>query len=416
MYWFKFVSSDGSLSSYADAFQSAGGTIGQKCSNRSGHTYHHMVAGKNTAKLIPMKVFRIPAINAEGHDVDVAWASWRFKSSTMTTKQKTWKLPLLSLYEENQPVTSVSSHKGPLMRKGFPCHDVFMFIAWWRQDMEIFSALLALCEGIHRLPVDFPHTGPATQSFDVFLCTPEQTVELAVIWKAMTLMWNYFNIWNAPLFVTPVDASPRTFYDYSAFKFHPDNQGQLEPRVLPPQVISRLIPDAKVVIILRNPVTRWAPLSVPHDCCILHKNIVEGIPLPRPSDAYMRPQTTPSLVEIMACAPLAPNHYPKPYRHIIGWSFRTIFSDIWSEMQTFSFKKMNLIMLLAKWYNFVLAWMSKNNLLCDSSASVAIMSANAWYAGYQIFDVSQRNQSIRLVGHGLTLIAAWLSSYIRYKV
>ena len=28
---------------------------------------------------------------------------------------------------------------------------------WWRHQMETFSVLLALCEGNHRLPVDFPH-------------------------------------------------------------------------------------------------------------------------------------------------------------------------------------------------------------------------------------------------------------------
>ena len=30
---------------------------------------------------------------------------------------------------------------------------------WWRYQMGIFSALLALCLGIHRLPVNSPHKG-----------------------------------------------------------------------------------------------------------------------------------------------------------------------------------------------------------------------------------------------------------------
>ena len=30
---------------------------------------------------------------------------------------------------------------------------------WWRQQMETFSALLALCAGIHRSPVNSPHKG-----------------------------------------------------------------------------------------------------------------------------------------------------------------------------------------------------------------------------------------------------------------
>ena len=34
-----------------------------------------------------------------------------------------------------------------------------IFITWWRHQMEIFSALLTLCEGIHWSPVDSPHKG-----------------------------------------------------------------------------------------------------------------------------------------------------------------------------------------------------------------------------------------------------------------
>ena len=32
-------------------------------------------------------------------------------------------------------------------------------IAWWRHQMDKFSALLALCAGIHRSPVNSPHKG-----------------------------------------------------------------------------------------------------------------------------------------------------------------------------------------------------------------------------------------------------------------
>ena len=41
-------------------------------------------------------------------------------------------------------------------------------ISWWRQQMEIFSALLSLCAG--NLPVtgEFPARRPVTLSFDVF--------------------------------------------------------------------------------------------------------------------------------------------------------------------------------------------------------------------------------------------------------
>ena len=32
-------------------------------------------------------------------------------------------------------------------------------LSWWRHQMETFSALLALCAGIHRWPVNSPHRG-----------------------------------------------------------------------------------------------------------------------------------------------------------------------------------------------------------------------------------------------------------------
>ena len=35
----------------------------------------------------------------------------------------------------------------------------FMTFSWWRHQMETFSALLALCAGIHRSPVNSPHKG-----------------------------------------------------------------------------------------------------------------------------------------------------------------------------------------------------------------------------------------------------------------
>ena len=157
-----------------------------------------------------------------------------------------------------------------------------------------------------------------------------------------------------------------------------------------------------------------APSLVPHDCCILHRNIIEGVPLLKPSDAYMRHYTTPALVKIMACAWLTPNHCLKPYRHIIGWSLSNNFQ--WhlkrnANKWIWEYRLQNYVI-------FVLAWMRKNNLLCDSSAPVATMSAKAWYGiTWEIFYINQRNQGVRLVGHSLTLITAWLSlsSYIRYK-
>ena len=40
--------------------------------------------------------------------------------------------------------------------------------AWWRHQMEIFSALLALCAGNSPVSGEFPAQRPVTRSFDVF--------------------------------------------------------------------------------------------------------------------------------------------------------------------------------------------------------------------------------------------------------
>ena len=42
------------------------------------------------------------------------------------------------------------------------------FIAWWRHQMETFSALLAICAGNSPVPGEFPAKRPVTRSFDVF--------------------------------------------------------------------------------------------------------------------------------------------------------------------------------------------------------------------------------------------------------
>ena len=40
-------------------------------------------------------------------------------------------------------------------------HDTLYYanVTWWRHQMETFSALLAICTGIHRSPVNSPHKG-----------------------------------------------------------------------------------------------------------------------------------------------------------------------------------------------------------------------------------------------------------------
>ena len=48
---------------------------------------------------------------------------------------------------------------------------MFMLVhahSWWRHQMEIFSALLALCAGNSPVPGEFPAQRPVTRSFGVF--------------------------------------------------------------------------------------------------------------------------------------------------------------------------------------------------------------------------------------------------------
>ena len=48
---------------------------------------------------------------------------------------------------------------------------IYIYIStnsWWRHQMEIFSALLAICAGNSPVPGEFPAQRPVTWSFDVF--------------------------------------------------------------------------------------------------------------------------------------------------------------------------------------------------------------------------------------------------------
>ena len=47
-------------------------------------------------------------------------------------------------------------------------HPVDEYDAWWRLQMETFSALLALCSGNSPVTAEFPAQRPVTRSFYVF--------------------------------------------------------------------------------------------------------------------------------------------------------------------------------------------------------------------------------------------------------
>ena len=46
--------------------------------------------------------------------------------------------------------------------------EIMFKIAWWRHQMEAFSALLAIGSVNSRVPGEFPAQRPVTRSFDVF--------------------------------------------------------------------------------------------------------------------------------------------------------------------------------------------------------------------------------------------------------
>ena len=49
---------------------------------------------------------------------------------------------------------------------------IWIVSPWWRHQMEIFSAFLALCAGNSPVTTEFTSQRPVTRSFDVFLSGP----------------------------------------------------------------------------------------------------------------------------------------------------------------------------------------------------------------------------------------------------
>ena len=58
--------------------------------------------------------------------------------------------------------------RGPVMLKTFTCYGVIREVAWWRHQMETFSALLAICSGNSPVNDEFPTQRPVTRSFGIF--------------------------------------------------------------------------------------------------------------------------------------------------------------------------------------------------------------------------------------------------------
>ena len=78
---------------------------------------------------------------------------------------------------------------------------VLSLAAWWRHQMETFSALLAICAGNSPVPGEFPTQRPVSRSFDVFfgLCLNKRLSKQPWGWWFETQswsLWRYCNGWH----------------------------------------------------------------------------------------------------------------------------------------------------------------------------------------------------------------------------
>ena len=70
-------------------------------------------------------------------------------------------------------------------------------IAWWRHQMETFSALLALCAGNSPVPGEFPSQRPVTRSFDIFFdLRPNKRLSKQCGWWFETPSWSLWRQCN----------------------------------------------------------------------------------------------------------------------------------------------------------------------------------------------------------------------------
>ena len=77
--------------------------------------------------------------------------------------------------------------------------------AWWRHQMETYSALLAICAGNSPVSGEFPAQRPVTQSFDIFfdLRLNKRLIKQSWGWSFETLSWPLWRQCNGELIKTP---------------------------------------------------------------------------------------------------------------------------------------------------------------------------------------------------------------------
>ena len=98
------------------------------------------------------------------------------------------------------------------------CHS-----AWWRHQMETFSALLAICAGNSPVPGEIPAQRPETRSFDVFfdLRLNQRLSKQSWGWWFETLPRPFWRHSNEPLLWIGMDvAMNRSFPPWSGLAIH----------------------------------------------------------------------------------------------------------------------------------------------------------------------------------------------------
>ena len=92
-------------------------------------------------------------------------------------------------------------------------HQSYTLLAWWRHQMETFSALLALCAGSSPVSGEFPAQRPVTRSFDVFfdLHLNKRLSKQSWGWWSETPSRPLWRHCNGPLWRVPIgDPTPVT--------------------------------------------------------------------------------------------------------------------------------------------------------------------------------------------------------------
>ena len=80
---------------------------------------------------------------------------------------------------------------------------ILFISSWWRHQMEIYSALLAICAGNTPVTGEFPAQRPVTRSFDVFfdLRVKKRLSKQSRGWSFETLsrpLWRHCNVFQLP--------------------------------------------------------------------------------------------------------------------------------------------------------------------------------------------------------------------------